>query len=246
MTGLRPGRSSLPFARAALALALGVALSGPARTQSGPDLIALPYDVLAAQGAARADFETLPHRDEPGLRFDHPLRLGALWLGERFAGQGLADDAGFDHVTGLPDAPLALRGGAAGANLSVAFHRGFGSNALFPLGARGFPARNARGEGAVAVLFDEDQSAAGLRVHSDYADPLGGRATSRGHVTLTFYRRDGSVIATRTEALVTGITEIALRRPGGLPDIAGVVIVNDDPGGIAIDDILYQIAPYLG
>ena len=75
---------------------------------------------------------------------------------------------------------------------------------------------------------------------------LAQRAALRGHVTLVFVRRDGTEIARGRHALAPGITELGFRRARGLPEIAGVLILNDDPGGIAIDDILYQTAPVTG
>ncbi|WP_135503616.1 hypothetical protein [Roseovarius aestuariivivens] len=226
-------------------LALGCALAAPA-AQAQDVVVPISYDDLAATSAGRVTFDALPRRAEPGLNFDAPMRLGALWLAERFAGQTVAAHGPFDSVGGAPLGPLALRPGPSGTNQSVAHHRGFGSNALFPLGPRGFPDLAARGEGAVALLFDEDQAEIGLRVHSDYPDPLGQRPARRGRVTLVLYTRQGHEIARHVTPLGPGVTEIALRRTRGLRDIAGVLILNDDPGGIAIDDILYQIAPKLG
>lgn len=240
MTGLR-FTTFLP-----LILCATFCLSGPVRADTAHALEEVPYARPADQSSGRVTFETVPRQPEPGQRFDHAMRLGGLWMGEHFSGQDLVGQDGFDVVSGPPAAPLALRAGRPRANLSVAFHRGFGSNALFALGPDGFPKHSARGEGAVAVLFDTDQDAIGLRIHSDYPDPLGQRPTSRGHVYLILYTRTGEVIARHHAQLSLGITEIALRRTGGQPDIAGMLITNDDPGGIAIDDILYQIAAMLG
>ncbi len=240
MTGLRLTRWVFTI------VCLGLGLSGPARADEPAALVQVTYAELANRASGRVTFETVPQRPEPGLAFDQAMRLGALWLGEHFGGQTLVDRDGFDAVTGPPAAPLALRAGQPGANLSVAFHRGFGSNALFALGPKVFPDRGARGEGAVAVLFDSDQAAIGLRIHTDYPDPLGQRAAVRGHADVILYSRNGKVIARHRTRLSLGITDIALRRVGGQSDIAGILIVNDDPGGIAIDDILYQIEAMLG
>ena len=202
----------------------------------------VPYDDLKLELEARITFDTLPMRPEPGFNFDSPMRLGRAWLGQHFEGQTMQPRNGFDHLSGRPKAPLALRAGPSNQNLSVAQHQGFESNALFPLGISGFPALESRGEGALAILFDHAQRAIALRIHSDYAAPLGG-APEPGDVTLHLYTRQGALIARHVVPLGTGITDIGLRRVGGLPDIAGVTLTNDDPGGIAIDDILYQTAP---
>lgn len=205
------------------------------------------YTRLAQELQGRIGFERLPRAPEPGIALDAPIRANDAWLGERFAGQSRGTLHGrFDDVTGPPRAPLAIVAGATGENLSVAHHRGFGSNALFPVGPSGFPALDARGEGAAAVLFDQGQAAIGLRIHSDYPDPLGRRPAPPGQVRLLFYDRAGHLIAARGHPLKPGITELGFRHGEGLPDIAGVLILNDDPGGIAIDDILYQITAATG
>lgn len=212
----------------------------PAAAQVRPE----SYTALAREADGRIGFETLPQRPEPGFDLDAPLREPGATIGERFAGQR-ATGTPHDHLSGGPSAPLTVAPGPPGRNLSVAFHRGFGSNALFPLGPDGFPALTARGEGAAAVLFDHDQAAFGLLVHSDYADPLGARAP-RGDVVLRLYDRTGRLIGTARQRLEQGINRIALRRDGNIPDIAGVTITNTDPGGIAIDDILFQKAALTG
>lgn len=226
--------------RRCLATLLLVLATGPAAAQ----IAEVGYDLLAETLDGRIGFETLPRRAEPGFDLSAPVREPGVRIGEHFAGQAVAGDR-FDRVGGAPTPPLSVRAGASGQNLSVAFHRGFGSNALFALGPRGFPDLAARGEGAVAVLFDRDQSAFGLRVHSDYAVALGG-VPNPGTVELRLYSRDGRLIAAHRHPLVPGITGIGLSRVGGVPDIAGFTLTTDDPGGIAIDDILFQLVGLTG
>ena len=189
-------------------------------------------------------FETLPRRPEPGFNLNAPMRVHGAWLGERLAGQRTVG-APNDVILGTPGLPLAVAPGVAGQNLSVAFHRGFGSNALFPVGPAGFASLGGRGEGAAAILFDRDQTAFGIRVHADYADPLSNRAPP-GKLQLAFYSRAGSLIARTEHRLGYGVTEIGLRRVGNIPDIAAVVVTHSDPGGIAIDDILFQLTALIG
>lgn len=229
-----------PFLRLRhLAVVFALLAAGPGHAQG---VHIARYDSLKQELDARITFDSLPKRAEPGLNFNAPMRMGRAQLGQHFAGQSrqFADD--FDRISGTPTGPLTLRPGQPGQNLSVALHRGFDSNALFPLGKPGFPALEARGEGALAILFDQGQRAIALRIHSDYPAPLGG-APRPGYVTLQLYTRQGHLVARHKTRLSTGITDIGLRRAGGLPDIAGVIVTNDDPGGIAIDDILYQTAP---
>jgi hypothetical protein len=224
-----------------LTLVTGVALSGPCPAIAQA-VTPAPYDNLKQVLDATITFEGVPRRAEPGINFEAPMRMGRAWLSERFTGQEVEAVEGVDFVTGLPQGPLTPKAGQARQNLSVAYHQGFDSNALFPLGTAGFPRLAARGEGAVAILFDQGQRAVALRVHSDYPSPLGS-APQPGQITLQLYTRQGALIATYQQALALGITEIGLRRSKDLPDIAGILVLNDDPGGIAIDDILYQTAP---
>ncbi|MCI5094729.1 MAG: hypothetical protein MRY77_00285 [Rhodobacteraceae bacterium] len=213
-----------------------------ARAQVAP----VPYSYLKQILDGRVTFESLPQRREPGFKLDSPIRAPGLRIGERFAGQRLTHtNTPWDQVDGQPRPPLRLLAGRNGRNLSVAWHRGFGSNALFPLGHIGFPAIEARGEGAIAVQFDVPQSRFGLRIHSDYPAPLGQRAPG-GSAIFHLYDFRGTLIAQHEFPLHSGILEIGLQRPGGISDISGFVLTNTDPGGIAIDDILFQLTSLTG
>ncbi|WP_243612062.1 hypothetical protein [Shimia aestuarii] len=230
-----------------LALFIAFCLSAlPLRAEIRP----VPYAELAATLGARQDFETLPLRPEPGFNLNQNIRTPGLTIGSHFAGQPLITRQGPPGAShdapgpGTPPRPLPLRTDAPGQTLPVAFPRGFGSNALLPLGPDGFARLSGRGEGAVALLFDSDQSAFGLRLHTDYAAPLG-RARPQGVVTLHIYDRSGKQLARNTLRPGPGITEIGLRTSDDLPRIAGVLVTNLDPGGIALDDILFQVTQRL-
>jgi len=219
----------------------GVLAAGPVWAEA--PVWPVPYSQVQPDLDAVVTFETLPQQPEPGINLDAPMREGRVWFGERLRRQTVATaNTAHDVLTGQPAVPLTIAPGAPRANLSVAYHRGFGSNALFPLGSDGFPLLSARGEGAVAFLFDQDQRAIGLRIHSDYAAPLG-KARPQGQITLSFYTRRGRLIARHSHTLEAAINELGFERSNDLPDIAAVTITNDDPGGIALDDILYQTAP---
>ncbi|WP_212524470.1 hypothetical protein [Actibacterium sp. MT2.3-13A] len=210
-----------------------------------------PYDEIAALTLGRADFDLLPQRPEPGHNFDHGLAFAGGRIGERFAGQRLevieqAPGLPHDRAAGTPEAPLALVPGAPGQGLSVSFHRAFGSNALYPLGPRGFPLAEARGEGSAAFLFAEDSCAVALRLHTEYLDDLGTNAGHRGEVSFTFYDRDGRVLGRALRSVPGGISEHGFQTEDGAARIAGVLVENLDPGGVALDDIRFGCIPRLG
>ncbi|SMH34876.1 hypothetical protein [Maritimibacter sp. HL-12] len=208
------------------------AAAGPVE-QVDPESLAL---------AGRMDFETLPVLPEPGQAHGAPLTAPGLAIGEAFAGQTVTG-APHDRLADAPRAPLTLAPFDAGQGLATAYHAGFGSNALFPLGPAGFPAIEARGEGAVALLFEADARALALKIHADYHDPLGARPPP-GTATLRFYSRAGDLIDRHEIALSQGVAGLGFVSAG--PGFAGVTITNDDPGGIAIDDIRYPLPDLSG
>ena len=86
--------------------------------------------------------------------------------------------------------------------------------------------------GAIAVLFDDNQSALSF-------DLRGGEA---GAALVTFLRRNGSVIG----AVVvepTGEFTVGFIRSTGKNDIAGFVVTNTDPQGLAIDTLRFGKPP---
>ncbi len=189
-----------------------------------PDSLALPEVITFDQTRSGAG---------PGYLVDDILVLGGARFGERFAGQTLYSQGTHDDVAGTALAPLTLLAGDAGQNLSVVNFRG--TTVLNGYGHAGFPKRDAQGEGTIAVLFDQDQSALSL-------DLRGGEA---GSVQIMFLRRDGSQITILPVSSV-GETILAFERAQSEADIAGVVLNNTDPQGIAIDTIRFGKALNLG
>lgn len=178
-------------------------------------------------------FDEVPSGWDPGHRLDDLLQLPGASFGERFAGQHLGAAGNFDTVTGPALPPLTLLPGAPGQSLSVV--RMFGSNILNGYGPVGFPQVDAQGEGAIAVLFDTDQPALSFQV-------LGGEG---GWMQVQFLRRDGSEI----HVIVIdnlGPGSVGFRRQADIPDIAGIVVTNVDPQGIAIDNVRFGPPPQLG
>ncbi len=201
-----------------------------------------PTPPMAPQGAVRAEimamnpdslvcqhfvtFELLPSGSMPGTNYDEIIGVTGASFGEHFAGQMMTQSDVWDVPTGSARAPLVLEPGPPNENLSVAFYETAHTNLLSGLGPVGFPSFDAVGEGSMAILYDTDQSAVGF-------DIVGG---SQGNAYIDFFRRDGSYIDTYT---VSGIywEAYAFRRTGGTVDIAGLVIYNDDPGGMGIDNV---------
>lgn len=188
-----------------------------------PNSLALP-DIITFDDT-RAGFG-------PGYLVDDVLVLGGARFGERFAGQMLAARGAHDWVTGAAAGPLVLLPGAEGQNLSVVHFSGI--SILNGYGRAGFPKRDGQGEGAIAILFDRDQSALSLHL----------RGGEEGQADVMFLRRDGTLLA---QVPVRPLGEFAygfLRMQGG-GDIAGVVVTNTDPQGIAIDTIRFGKTPDL-
>lgn len=200
--------------------------------------ILLPHALLACDTAVcRVDPDTLSlpraitfdgtrKSFGPGHPVDGILKLEGAQFGERFAGHSIAPAGLHDQITGTPFAPLTLMAGAQGQNLSVV---GFmGVSVLNGYGPAGYPNREAQGEGAIAWLFDEDQYA--LTIHI--------RGGESGAAQVSFLRRDGALLA-RIDVAPVGEDAVGFLRRGGIDDIAGVVITNTDPQGIAIDTIRF-------
>ena len=168
----------------------------------------------------------------PGHPVDDVLALNGAQFAERFAGQTIAVQGAHDAVDGPAFGPLTLMTGPEGQNLSVVNFMGI--TVLNGYGHAGFPKRDAQGEGAIAILFDTDQSALAIDV----------RGGEQGRAQVQFLRRDGSVLA---QVPVNPIGEFGLgfARSKGTADIAGVVVTNTDPQGIAIDTIRFGKLPDL-
>ena len=178
------------------------------------------------------DFDDLASGWGPGIEVDDVLPLAGASFGEHFAGQRVASSNSFDLITGPAIQPLTLMAGQEGQNLSVV---NFSGNAVINgWGMAGFPKREAQGEGAIAVLFDNDQSALAF-------DLRGGEA---GAASVTFLRRDGDVIAT-VPVEPTGEFAVGFIRNKGQEDIAGFVVTNTDPQGLAIDTLRFGKPPEL-
>lgn len=172
-------------------------------------------------------FDDLASAPGPGRKVDDVLILPGARFGERFAGQTRSAAGDFDLIGGVANAPLTAIGGGVGETLGI--KRLPDTTVLHGHGPRRFPARDAIGEGAIAVLFDHDQSALGFHLR-------GGEA---GFATVMFLRRDGSLIQSfRLGPL--GEDRFGFARADDLSDIAGFVLYNADPEGLAIDNLIFD------
>ena len=165
----------------------------------------------------------------PGHQIIDLLVLDGAVFGERFAGQSVSSAGDHDVVVGSALRPLTVMPGDQGQNLSVVFFNG--NNVLNGYGMAGYPRRNAQGEGAIAFLFDEDQSALSFQLR-------GGEA---GTAHVRFLARDGTVLSS-LDLPPAHEHAYGFLRANGANDIAGVVLTNTDPQGLAIDNIRFERA----
>ena len=154
-------------------------------------------------------------------------------FGERFLGQSLNNTTDFDNVIGPALPPLTAISGAPGQTLGVI--RLMDTTVLHGHGPRGFPRAEAVGEGAISVLFDEDQIAFGLDI----------RGGESGAATLVFLRRDGSIIGA-LELSPLAEKSYAFLRQNETRDIAGFLFMNNDPQGVSIDNLRFGDAQMMG
>jgi len=195
----------------------------------------VPYDDVRPRLSRTENFEEFPKILSPGTRLEGVQIFPGIAAAERFAGQVTVQDRGYDALTGYPAAPLELAAGPENQNLAVSFYFIL-SNHLLGSAAPGYPAERAGGEGAIALMFDIDQSALGFRVATE---PLGGKVHP-GTMSVAFYARDGRLIDRLEVALDWGRPSYGFERTDGAADIAGITIENRDPAGIAIDDIIFD------
>lgn len=172
-------------------------------------------------------FDDQPSSRGPGRLVSGVLDLNGASFGERFAGQSLSAEEMFDTVDGAADAPLTLMPGAAGQNLTVL--RLSQGNALSGDGPAGYPKQEATGEGAIAILFTRDQGAVRLWL----------RGGEGGAATILFMDRDGTVIDSHAVAPLAEEAVGFAHEPGR---IAGLVVTNTDPEGIALDQVDFGAA----
>lgn len=218
-----------PLRRLACGIGLSlIALAGPG--YAGPPDCGLPVCLVSRDSLGLAHVITFDDV-QSALGLGHPIddlliRPGARF-GERFAGQVIEANGDFDKVIGSAMSPLTAVPGEPGATLGAM--RLPGTTVLQGHGPARFPRAEAVGEGAIAVEFDTDQGALAFDL----------RGGEDGTLTVIFFRRDGSEIA-RLRLSDLSEEHYGFARGPGNADIAGVLILNDDPQGIAIDNLAFD------
>lgn len=227
-------------------IAIGMGLAAGAASAEGA-LVPIPYGSLRVPPATAVDFEGLVTHSTAVAAIDGAFATQGIAFGESFAGQTVGRQTGIDgglhdHVTGDPTAPLAVVPGPVGRNLAIApSDPHFGSSVMVATGPGG-ETSNVHGEGALALLFDQDQCQFGIKVYLDAFGPANSTAEAFGKVNMSFYDRNGTLIEVVRRANADGLVRMAFRRNANVgADIAGVLIQNLDAGGIAVDDI--RISP---
>jgi hypothetical protein len=172
-----------------------------------------------------------------GVSVDDILISGGVAFGEHFSGQQLSTSGNFDVPSGTPTGPLTLQVGSTGENLYPVTVRAISlqplqlDNALAGIGQSGASSTAGVGEGAISILFSSDQSQFGVQLLK-----LNG-----GNTYFDFFRNDGSLIQSFTASVATS-SYLGFFRDGGIKDIRGVTIWNDDPNGMIIDNVKHDVA----
>jgi hypothetical protein len=219
-------KQHIAFRKCATVAALGFGLVCPAALPA--EIIQVDYSTLS--GTQFVSFGSVPGGAGAGTNYDGILAVGGVGFGERFSGQTVSALGNFDQLGGAPSGELTLVPGDAGHNLAV-FTSPAGA-VLAGVGTLGFPEFDAIGEGAVSFLFSTDQSEFGFQL-------AGGNG---GNAYVGFFRSDGSLIEAFTLSSLPLIASYGFSRDGGVHDIRGVSIWNDDVTGFAFRGIRHDVA----
>lgn len=211
---------------------LATQLATPNRADAGvPPIAEVDPGTLTCDG--NITFDDVTGGPSPGTNYDVVFESDGADFAERFAGQTLSASGNFDVLSGTPSDPLTLQVGAANQNLNVFVNAS--SQVLTGLGPLGFPDGAAIGEGSFAVLFDFDQSEFGF-------DLVGGDG---GSATVDFFSRDGALI---DSIVLSGLSSqsYGFQRAGGVNDVAGITVQNDDGAGVGFDNLCHDVAGVVG
>ncbi|MGB5324466.1 MAG: hypothetical protein WBN40_03440 [Pseudomonadales bacterium] len=178
------------------------------------------------------DFEDLGVPLGTLVGYNGTLVSGGVSFSERFAGQAVVEVSYYDTLTGAPVSPLTLAAnGLPGKNLTVG---NLGGNT----GLSGESSVMSLGEGAVAVLFTDDQSQVAFDVLGiDLDGGIGGTLFA------DIWARDGSLLNSFS-IVMTGASALSFgfQTDDAAFEIAGITLASDDSGGVGYDNFIYDIA----
>jgi hypothetical protein len=215
---------SIGFRGCATIAALGLGLF-PSALQA--EITQVSYASLT--GTEFISFGAVPGGPGVGTNYDGLLVVNGVSFGEHFNGQTVSANGNFDQLGGTPSGALTLMPGDTGRNLTV-----FTSPAgpvLSGNGPLGYPEFDSIGEGAVSILFPTEQSEFGFRL-------AGGNG---GNAYVSFFRGDGSLIEAFTLSGLPVIASYGFLRDGGVRDIRGVSISNDDVTGFGLTTFRHNV-----
>jgi len=186
-------------------------------------------DYASLTGTEFISFDAIAGGPGAGTNYDGVTVIDGVAFGERFSGQTLTGIGDFDQLGGAPAGGLTLLSGTPGRNFAV-FQSPAGK-VLSGIGPGGFPSNNAIGEGAVSLLFSTGQSEFGFRL-------AGGHGAN---AYINFFGGDGGLIQSFTLGSLPLISTYGFSRSGGLRDIRGISIWNDDPTGIGLAALRHDV-----
>lgn len=188
-------------------------------------------DYFGIGSNAVSDFEDVIGSAGLGINYDGILISGGVSYAEHFAGQVLTSSGDFDVLTNT-DFPfgLFLQTGAPDQNLDVFKDINGTSNVLGGIGPQGYTVAGI-GEGAIAALFANGQSAFGFQV-------IGGNG---GEAHVSFFDDNGVAI---DQITLSGLASqyYGFRFEGLGAPIRGFTIWNEDPFGLGIDNVIFTQA----
>ena len=208
------------------AVGVGLALFGTTTVQG--QITQVDYNSLT--GTEFVSVNSITATSGAGTNYDGIIVIDGVAFGEHFVGQTVSPSGNFDQIGGTPTGNLSLEPGAPGQNI-VGLLSPAGA-VLSGVGPAGYPVFDAIGEGAVSILFSSDQSEFGFRL-------TGGHG---GNAYVSFFGDDGSVIDSFTLSALPLVGLFGFARDGGVNDIRGISIWNDDLTGIGLTGFRHDVA----
>ena len=187
-------------------------------------------DYNSLTGTEFVSFSDIVPAPGAGTNYNGVIIIDGVAFGEHFDGQTVTPSGNFDVLGGSPSGYLSLQAGAAGQNIASLISPA--GVVLSGIGPAGYPVFDAIGEGAISLLFSSDQSEFGFRL-------TGGHG---GNAYVNFYGYDGSLIDSFILSNLPLVSLFGFSRDGGVNDIRGVSIWNDDTTGIGLTGFRHDAA----